>query len=116
MQAVFWSANGLAVPITQNLGSIMPMYQCVLADGMIGPGNEAFMDYAEKNHLGYILQYKWFDFDAFSHRPRRVAVVFQFNPERLEELDPPGCKRYEKHNAKLLRQLYESQENRRRAG
>ena len=102
------AANGSVIPITQNLGSIMPLYRCVLADGLIGPGNEATMEYFENNDLGYIVDYKWFDYDVFTGQPRRLAVVFQFNPKRLRELDPMGCKQYEKRNAKLLRRLNEA--------
>lgn len=112
MQVALRSANGSVIPLTQNLGSNMPPYQCVLADGLIGPGKEAFMEYVENNDLGYIVDYKRFDYNVFTGRPRRIGVVFQFNPKRLRELDPMGCKCYEKHNAKLLRRLYEAKEAR----
>ena len=112
IQVELRAANGSVMPITQNLGSIMPPYRCILADGLIGPGKEDFMEYVEQNDLGYIVDYKRFDYDVFTGHPRRLAVVFQFNPKRLRELDPMGCKRYEKHSAKLLRHLHEAREAR----
>lgn len=108
IQVELRTACGSVIPITQNLGSSMPMYQCILADGIIGPGKEDFMEYIEQNDLGYIADYKRFDFNVFTGQPRRMAAVFQFNPNRLRELDPMGCRAYEKHDAKLRRRFYEA--------
>lgn len=115
VQIEFRTACGSVIPITQNLGSAMPPYRCVLADGLIGPGSEDFMEYVEQNSLGYIVDYKWFDYDAFN-KPRCLAVVFQFDPKRLRELNPMGCKQYEKHRAKLLHRYFAAREICRKAG
>ena len=99
--------GGEAITITQNLGGRMPLYQCVLADGILGPDDGGFMDFMEANGLGYIADYKWYDRNVVTGQPRRLAAVFQFDARRLRVLDPAGCKQYEKHNDKLLRRLFE---------
>ena len=106
LQASLRTNSGILIPITKNLGSTMPLYQCVLADGIFGPGNDEFMAYIERNELGYIVDYKRYDRDPVTNRPRRVAALFRFYPERLKFFDPYGCKQYERHEEKLLRKLY----------
>lgn len=88
--------------LTQNIGQGLPPYQAFLGNGLLELNNSEFMDYMEQNGLGYIADYKWFDTDVFTCRPRRVAAVFQFNKSQLHKLDPQGCAQYDKRYYKLL--------------
>lgn len=90
--------------LTQNIGQGMPSYQAFLGNGLLELNNSEFMDYMEQNDLGYIADYKRFDTDVFTGRPRRVVAVFQFNKSRLHQLDPQGCDQYDKRYYKLLSQ------------
>ncbi len=87
--------------LTQNLGQPMPPYQAFLADGILETGSSDFMDYAEKNGLGYIADFKRYDFDVFTGQPRKTAAVFQFNKTVLRGIHPSGCARYERHSHHL---------------
>lgn len=87
--------------LTQNLGQPMPPYQAFLADGILEPGSSDFMDYAEENGLGFIADFKRYDFDVFTGQPRRTAVVFQFDKTALRKLHPAGCARYERYSHRL---------------
>lgn len=86
-----------SICLTQNLGQPMPPYQAFLADGVLEPGNTDFMDYAERNGLGYIADFKRYDFDVFTGKPRKTVAVFQFNKSILREIHPSGYARYERH-------------------
>lgn len=88
--------------VTQNIGQGLPIYQAFLADELLEVDNREFMDYIEKNGIGYIADYKRFDCDVFTGRPRRMAAVFQFDIPHLQKLDPQGCGQYIKHYYKLL--------------
>lgn len=106
IQVSFRTSNGLLIPITQNLGSEMPPYQCILRQGVLSMDQENnFMDYIEENQLGYIYDYKW-----FRNTHNKLAIVFQFDAERLKNIDFKGCRRYENHNAKLQKYLSEMKE------
>ena len=89
------------IPLTQNLGQPMPSYQAFLADGILELGNTEFMDYAEQNGLGYLVDFKRYDTDLFTGQPRRIAAVFQFNKTVLRKAHPSGCVRFERHNRRL---------------
>ena len=51
---------GERITMTQNLGQPLPRYQAFLCDGMLEVDSTAFMDYMEKNDLGYIVDYNRF--------------------------------------------------------
>lgn len=87
--------------LTQNLGQPMPPYQAFLADGILELGNTDFMDYAERNGLGYLADFKQYDTDLLTGQPRRIAAVFQFDKAALRKIHPSGCARYERHSHRL---------------
>ena len=89
------------IPLTQNLGQPMPPYQAFLADGVLELGSAEFMDYAERNGLGYLADFKRYDTDLLTGRPRRIAAVFQFDKAALRKIHPSGCARYERHSHRL---------------
>ncbi len=86
---------GERITMTQNLGQPLPRYQAFLCDGMLEVDSTAFMDYMEKNDLGYIVDYKRYDADVFTGVNRRTAAVFQFHSAALRRLNKVGCQRYE---------------------
>ena len=88
------------ITLTQNLGQGMPLYQAFLSDGLLDLNDSGFMEFMEENGLGYIVDYKRYDHDVFTGRPRRLAAVFQFNRAALQHFDPIGCQRFERHYAK----------------
>lgn len=92
-----------SVPIllTQNLGQPMPPYQAFLADGILELGSTEFMDYAERNGLGYLVDFKRYDTDLLTGQPRKIAAVFQFDKAALRKIHPSGCSRYERHSHRL---------------
>lgn len=90
------------VLLTQNLGQDLPPYQAFLSEGILDVNDSSFMDFADANGLGYIADYKRYDTDLFSGRPRKMAALFQFDKAMLMLQDPTGCKRYERYYAKLL--------------
>lgn len=87
------------ITLTQNLGQSMPLYQAFLSDGLLDLNDNGFMEFMEENGLGYIVDYKKYDRDVFTGRPRRLAAVFQFNRAALQQFDPVGCQRFERHYA-----------------
>lgn len=87
--------------LTQNLGQPMPPYQAFLADDILEIGNTDFMDYAERNCLGTIVDFKHYDLDMVSAQPRKTAAVFQFDKAVLRKIHPSGCARYERHSRRL---------------
>lgn len=89
------------IVLTQNLGQPMPLYQAFLSDGILDVGNTDFMDYAERNGLGYIADIKRYDIDVLSGRPRKTTAVFQFNKTALRKVHPLGCARYEWYEHRL---------------
>lgn len=92
-----------SVPIllTQNLGQPMPPYQAFLADGILELGSTEFMDYAERNGLGYLADFKRYGTDLLTGQPRRIAAVFQFDKAALRKIHPSGCARYERHSHRM---------------
>ena len=88
------------IVLTQNLGQSMPLYQSFLSDGLLDLNDNGFMAFMEENGLGYIVDYKKYNHDVLTGRPRRLAVVFQFNRSALQQFDPIGCQRFERHYAK----------------
>lgn len=93
--------NGSApLTLTQNLGQSMPLYQAFLSDGLLDLSDNGFMEFMEENGLGYIEDYKRYGRDFITGRPRRLAAVFQFDRTALQQFDPIGCQRFERHYAK----------------
>lgn len=106
---------GARITMTQNLGQPLPRYQAFLRDGMLELDNTAFMDYMEKNDLGYIVDYKRYDAEAFTGASRRTAAVFQFHSAVLRRLNKAGCQRYEGDYTRL-KQKHAERRARRMAG
>lgn len=50
--------------------------------GCVEADSTAFMDYMEKNDLGYIVDYKRYYADVFTGVNRRTAAVFSSTPPR----------------------------------
>lgn len=90
-------------------------YQAFLCDGMLEVDSTAFMDYMEKNDLGYIVDYKRYDADVFTGVNRRTAAVFQFHSAALRRLNKVGCQRYEGDYTRL-KQKHAERRARRMAG
>jgi len=90
-------------------------YQAFLCDGMLEVDSTAFMDYMEKNDLGYIVDYKRYDADVFAGVNRRTAAVFQFHSAVLCRLNKVGCQRYEGDYTRL-KQKHAERRARRMAG
>ena len=101
--------------MTQNLGQPLPRYQAFLCDGMLEVDSTAFMDYMEKNDLGYIVDYNRYDADVFTGAGRRTAAVFQFHSAALRRLNKVGCQRYEGDYPRL-KQKHAERRARRMAG
>ena len=101
--------------MTQNLGQPLPRYQAFLCDGMLEVDSTTFMDYMEKNDLGYIVDYKRYDADVFAGVNRRTAAVFQFHSAVLCRLNKVGCQRYEGDYTRL-KQKHAERRARRMAG
>ncbi len=89
--------------LTQNLGQPTPPYQAFLAEGVLELGNTDFMDFAMRNNLGDIVDFKRYDLDALTGQPRKMAAVFLFNRTALRKHHPLGCTRYEQHSRRLKR-------------
>lgn len=107
------SVNGHGdIPITQNLGQAMPPYQAFLSDGLLELCDSGFMEFMEANGLGYIAEYKRYDFNVFSGGFRKIAAVFQFDKAVLQKFDPIGCAGYEKHYDKRLPRPEKRRDNR----
>ena len=106
---------GERITMTQNLGQPMPRYQAFLCDGMLEVDSTAFMDYMEKNDLGYIVDYKRYDADVFAGVNRGTAAVFQFHSAVLCRLNKVGCQRYEGDYTRL-KQKHAERRARRMAG
>lgn len=106
---------GERITMTQNLGQPMPRYQAFLCDGMLEVDSTAFMDYMEKNDLGYIVDYKRYDADVFTGVSRGTAAVFQFHSAALRRLNKVGCQRYEGDYTRL-KQKHAERRARRMAG
>ena len=106
---------GERITMTQNLGQPLPRYQAFLCDGMLEVDSTAFMDYMEKNDLGYIVDYKRYDADVFTGVNRRTAAVFQFHSAALRRLNKVGCQRYEGDYTRL-KQKHAERRARRMAG
>lgn len=102
IKAMLLPTDGSApILLTQNLGQPMPPYQAFLADGILELGSTEFMDYAERNGLGYLADFKRYDTDLLTGQPRRIAAVFQFDKAALRKIHPAGCARYERHSHRL---------------
>ena len=99
---------GERITMTQNLGQPMPRYQAFLCDGMLEVDSTAFMDYMEKNDLGYIVDYKRYDADVFTGVSRGTAAGFSVP---LRRAAPPEQSRL----PALRRGLYAAQAETRRA-
>ena len=82
---------------------------------MLEVDSTAFMDYMEKNDLGYIVDYKRYDADVFAGVNRRTAAVFQFHSAVLCRLNKVGCQRYEGDYTRL-KQKHAERRARRMAG
>lgn len=106
---------GECITMTQNLGQPLPRYQAFLCDGMLEVDSTAFMDYMEKNDLGYIVDYKRYDADVFAGVNRRTVAVFQFHSAVLRRLNKVGCQRYEGDYTRL-KQKHAERRARRMAG
>lgn len=102
VKAMLLPTDGSApILLTQNLGQPMPPHQAFLADGILELGSTDFMDYAERNGLGYLADFKQYDTDLLTGQPRRIAAVFQFDKAALRKIHPSGCARYERHSHRL---------------
>lgn len=102
IRATLLPTDGSApIPLTQNLGQPMPPYQAFLDNGILELGSTEFMDYAERNGLGYLADFKRYDTDLLTGRPRRIAAVFQFDKAALRKIHPFGCARYERYSHQL---------------
>lgn len=102
IKATLLPVDGSApILLTQNLGQPMPPYQAFLAEGILELGNTDFMDFAERNDLGDIFDYKRYDPDVLTGYPRKTVAVFQFNRKALRRFHPLGCTRYERHSHRL---------------
>ena len=82
---------------------------------MLEVDSTAFMDYMEKNDLGYIVDYKRYDADVFTGVSRGTAAVFQFHSAALRRLNKVGCQRYEGDYTRL-KQKHAERRARRMAG
>lgn len=103
------------ITITQDLGRPMPLYQAFLADGTLDPDDDSFMAFMERNGLGYIVDYKPYNYDVASGRYRSRTAVFQFDRAALRRFHSAGCSRYETQSSRLKRRLAERR-TRRMAG
>lgn len=95
--------------------ALRAVYQAFLCDGMLEVDSTAFMDYMEKNDLGYIVDYKRYDADVFAGVNRRAVAVFQFHSAVLCRLNKVGCQRYEGDYTRL-KQKHAERRARRMAG
>ena len=102
IKATLLPTDGSApILLTQNLGQPMPPYQAFLAEGVLDLSSAEFMNYAERNGLGYLADFKRYDTDLLTGQPRRIAAVFQFDKAALRKIHPSGCARYERHSHRL---------------
>lgn len=100
------------ITLTQNLGQAMPLYQAFLGEDILEVNSSDIMDYLERNHLGYIADYKRYSPDLFTGQLRKTAAVFQFRSAALRRYHLSGCNRYESHYASLKRRSAERRSRR----